>query len=136
MAKGARSSSTKANNAALKNKVFGPVENARAERLHAKLLELIAQPKPSAKTEDVDMDTKGGKDGEDASSKDSLTNATSTAQEKSSEEAMEVDAISKVGSKSKNRISKRRVSSRKSSMTFVTYKKGKKIGGGGKQKIY
>ncbi|KAB8291823.1 hypothetical protein EYC80_006607 [Monilinia laxa] len=135
MAKGARSSSTKANNAALKNKVFGPVENARAERMHAKLLELISQPKPSAKTEDVDMEAKEGKDGEDASSKDSLANATSTTQDKPSE-AMEVDAVSKVGSKSKNRISKRRVSSRKSSMTFVTYKKGKKVGGGGKQKIY
>lgn len=49
---------------------------------------------------------------------------------------MEVDGASKVSSKSKNRISKRKVSSRKSSMTFVTYKNGKKVGGGRKQKIY
>ncbi|RAL60873.1 hypothetical protein DID88_010197 [Monilinia fructigena] len=95
MAKARDSSSTKANNAALKNKVFGPVENARAERMHAKLLELISQPKPSAKTEDVDMETKGGKDGEDVSSKASLANATSTTQDKPSE-AMDVDAISKL----------------------------------------
>lgn len=60
MAKGARSSSNKANNVALKAKVFGPVENARAERLNAKLMELISQPKPkpTAKTEDVDMEAK------------------------------------------------------------------------------
>lgn len=64
MAKGARSSSIKANNSALKAKVFGPVENARAERLNAKLMELISQPKPSAKTEDVNMEAKEGKDEE------------------------------------------------------------------------
>ncbi|TGO55206.1 hypothetical protein BCON_0095g00200 [Botryotinia convoluta] len=133
MAKGARSSSIKANNSALKAKVFGPVENARAERLNAKLMELISQPKPSAKTEDVDMEGKEGK-GEEASAKDT-SNATAAAKEKPSEE-MEVDAISKVGSKSKNRISKRKVSSRKSQMTFTTYKNGKKVGGGRKQKIY
>ncbi|KAF7944461.1 hypothetical protein EAE96_010852 [Botrytis aclada] len=133
MAKGARSSSIKANNSALKAKVFGPVEDARAERMHAKLMELISQPKPSEKTVDVDMEGKEGK-GEEASAKDT-SNATAPAQEKPSEE-MEVDAISKVGSKSKNRISKRRVSSRKSQMTFTTYKNGKKVGGGRKQKIY
>ncbi|CAD6448440.1 0fabd925-02ff-44c6-b031-bbf25dc5af29 [Sclerotinia trifoliorum] len=133
MAKGARSSSIKANNSALKAKVFGPVENARAERLNAKLMELISQPKPSAKTEDVDMEGKEAKDVE-ASAKDT-TNDAAAAQEKPSEK-MEVDAISKVGSKSKNRISKRKVSSRKSQMTFTTYKNGKKVGGGRKQKIY
>jgi hypothetical protein len=62
MAKGARASTKKANHAALKAKVFGPVETARAERLHAKLMELASQPKPSAKAEDVDMDGKEGKD--------------------------------------------------------------------------
>ncbi|KAI9641560.1 hypothetical protein NHQ30_010372 [Ciborinia camelliae] len=135
MAKGARSSSNKANNAALKKKVFGPVETARAERMHAKLMELISQPKPEAKIEDVNMEAKEGKDGEEASANDTSNNAAPAIEVKPSEE-MEVDAISKVGSKSKNRISKRKVSSRKSSMTFVTYKKGKKVGGGGKQKIY
>ncbi|KAJ8068427.1 hypothetical protein OCU04_003984 [Sclerotinia nivalis] len=133
MAKGARSSSIKANNSALKAKVFGPVETARAERLNAKLMELISQPKPSAKTEDIDMEGKEGKDVE-ASAKDTSNDA-AAAQEKPSEK-MEVDAISKVGSKSKNRISKRKVSSRKSQMTFTTYKNGKKVGGGRKQKIY
>ncbi|KAI1378275.1 hypothetical protein F4677DRAFT_389602 [Hypoxylon crocopeplum] len=54
MAKSARSSSRKANNQRLKSKVFGPVEEARAERLSAKLLELAAQPKPP-KPESTEM---------------------------------------------------------------------------------
>ena len=37
MAKGARASSKKANRTKLRANVFGPVEQARAERLHAKL---------------------------------------------------------------------------------------------------
>lgn len=48
MAKSSRASSRKANNQRLKAKVFSPVEEARAERLSAKLLELAAQPKPPA----------------------------------------------------------------------------------------
>lgn len=47
MAKGSRSSARKFNNSKLKAKVFGPVENARTERLSAKLLELASQPKPA-----------------------------------------------------------------------------------------
>ncbi|KAK7429536.1 hypothetical protein QQZ08_003915 [Neonectria magnoliae] len=50
MAKSARASSRKANNQRLAAKVFGPVEAARAERLHAKLLELAKQPKPESET--------------------------------------------------------------------------------------
>lgn len=46
MAKGLRSSRNKANNRNLKAKVFGPVENARKERLSAKLLELASKPRP------------------------------------------------------------------------------------------
>ncbi|KAJ4366890.1 hypothetical protein N0V83_007418 [Neocucurbitaria cava] len=53
MAKSARASSKKANRTKLRARVFGPVEKARAERLHAKLLETIQQPKP----EKTDMDT-------------------------------------------------------------------------------
>ncbi|PQE13914.1 family UPF0642 protein [Rutstroemia sp. NJR-2017a BBW] len=130
MAKGARASTKKANHAALKAKVFGPVENARAERLHAKLMELASQPKPSAKAEDVDMDGKEGKDSAEGSGEDtSDNNVMPTAQEKQSEE-MEVDKDnSKPSSKtSKNRIFKKR-SSRHKTMTFTTYKNGKKVGG-------
>lgn len=58
MAKGLRSSRKKANNTKLRAKVFGPVENARKERLSAKLLELAARPRDSA-----DSDTKMVEDG-------------------------------------------------------------------------
>lgn len=53
MAKGARASSKKANRTKLRARVFGPAEKARAERIHAKLLETIQQPKP----EKTEMDT-------------------------------------------------------------------------------
>lgn len=59
MAKGARASSVKANNLALKKNVFGPVETARNERLHAKLAALIAQPKPSELKAGETMETAG-----------------------------------------------------------------------------
>ncbi|KAK4179636.1 hypothetical protein QBC36DRAFT_322183 [Triangularia setosa] len=52
MGKSSRASTIKQNNRRLKANVFGPVEAARAERLHAKLAELIAQPKP---VKEVDM---------------------------------------------------------------------------------
>lgn len=55
MAKGARASSTKANNAALKRNVFGPIEAARAERLSAKLLALVAAPRPSQQKDTGDV---------------------------------------------------------------------------------
>lgn len=57
MAKGARASTRKANNAALKSRVFGPVEDARTQRLSAKLLELAQQPK---KKDDVSMEVIDG----------------------------------------------------------------------------
>ncbi|KAF2114882.1 hypothetical protein BDV96DRAFT_576058 [Lophiotrema nucula] len=46
MAKGLRSSVKKSNRTKLRQRVFGPVEQARTERLHAKLLEAVQQPKP------------------------------------------------------------------------------------------
>ncbi|KAK4639695.1 hypothetical protein QC761_710605 [Podospora bellae-mahoneyi] len=51
MGKSSRASTIKQNNRKLKANVFGPVEAARAERLHAKLAELIAQPKPVKEVE-------------------------------------------------------------------------------------
>ena len=53
MAKGLRSSALKKNRSALKRKVFGPVESARNERMQAKLLEMVNQPKV---TMDVEKD--------------------------------------------------------------------------------
>lgn len=46
MAKSSRASTRKANNQRLKENVFGPVEDARQQRLAAKLLEIASQPKP------------------------------------------------------------------------------------------
>ena len=53
MAKGLRSSKVKTNKSKLRAKVFSPVEDARKERLSAKLLELASRPRTSA-----DSDTK------------------------------------------------------------------------------
>ena len=66
MAKGLRSSKLKANRAGLRSRVFGPSEDARKERLSAKLLEIVAKPKPSA-TEAKDTVMEEDIDGEEAS---------------------------------------------------------------------
>ena len=55
MAKSARASSIKKNKSGLKKKVFGPVEQARNERLSQKLMELASQPKPPR--EDMEEDS-------------------------------------------------------------------------------
>ncbi|KAK2628581.1 hypothetical protein QTJ16_001684 [Diplocarpon rosae] len=62
MAKGARASKIKANNAKLKGEVFGPVETNRTARLSAKLLELASQPRPKPPVKDVEMDKKDSKE--------------------------------------------------------------------------
>jgi len=58
MAKGARASSKKANRTKLRARVFGPADKARAERIHAKLLETIQQPKPEKTNMDTTEDCK------------------------------------------------------------------------------
>lgn len=58
MAKGLRSSKNKNNNVKLRAKVFGPVEDARKERLSAKLLELASKPRIP-----TDSDMKMAEDG-------------------------------------------------------------------------
>lgn len=63
MAKSARASVIKKNNQRLKANVFGPVEQARAERLSAKLLELAKAPKPEREA-DTKMDVENDDDGE------------------------------------------------------------------------
>lgn len=55
MAKSARASTRKRNNANLRTKVFGPAQDARLERLSAKLQEIANTPKPeSEKQMEVD----------------------------------------------------------------------------------
>ncbi|KAJ4405485.1 hypothetical protein N0V91_005225 [Didymella pomorum] len=66
MAKGLRASSERTNRRKLRANVFGPVEKARAERLHAKLLATINSEKPArpekkeidVDEEDMDVDDK------------------------------------------------------------------------------
>lgn len=61
MAKGLRSSVKKSNRTKLRSRVFEPVENARLERLHKKLLETAQQPKPEAqKKNEMDLDSAEG----------------------------------------------------------------------------
>lgn len=66
MAKSARASSNKKNSQALRAKVFDPAANARAERLSAKLQDLISQPK--AKDAEV-MDVEQPEDAAEQDSK-------------------------------------------------------------------
>ena len=54
MAKGLRASRNKANNAKLRANVFSPAEDARKERLSAKLMELASKPK-ARRNDDIDM---------------------------------------------------------------------------------
>ena len=58
MAKSARASTRKRNNANLRTKVFGPAFDARTERLSAKLQEIANTPKPE---EDKQMEVDGVK---------------------------------------------------------------------------
>ena len=51
MAKGLRSSRVKTNKSKLRAQVFGPVEDARKERLSAQLLELASRPRTSANSD-------------------------------------------------------------------------------------
>ncbi|KAJ4982517.1 hypothetical protein SVAN01_11990 [Stagonosporopsis vannaccii] len=64
MAKGLRASTERTNRRKLRANVFGPVEKARAERLHAKLLATINAEKPAPAPK------KGADDAESAAAKD------------------------------------------------------------------
>ena len=56
MAKGARASTRKRNNRALRAKIFGPASDARTDRLSTKLQELASLAGPSNETSmDVDI---------------------------------------------------------------------------------
>lgn len=73
MAKSSRSSTRKANNQRLKENVFGPVEDARQQRLAAKLLEIASQPKPVPEKEM--KDTPEGDETEQKAADDSKTDS-------------------------------------------------------------
>ncbi|KAL5604693.1 hypothetical protein BROUX41_001956 [Berkeleyomyces rouxiae] len=106
MARSSRSSAIKNNNSKLKSRVFGPVEDARTQRLSAKLLELAKAAKPVV---DVKMDDAV----EDEEPETSKTG-----------DDMEVDGAAKaktsVSASSKRILKKRK--SKKSSIVFKTFK--------------
>ncbi|KAM0543563.1 hypothetical protein ACHAPJ_012229 [Fusarium lateritium] len=113
MAKSSRSSTRKANNRRLVQKVFGPAEAARNERLSAKLLEVAKQPKPESS--DVNMNTQEEEANDDAKE---------TVQDE--ETTMDVDSVKKPSS---GRIEKKRADKRKqksSKIVFKAYGKNKK----------
>lgn len=60
MAKSARASRLKSNKTRLRRKVFGPVVDARTERLSQKLQDLAAQPKPETEKPQMDVDESKG----------------------------------------------------------------------------
>ncbi|KAJ5279896.1 hypothetical protein N7478_005268 [Penicillium angulare] len=96
MAKSIRASVSKRNRANLRKKVFGPVVDARTERLAAKLQELASQPRPetSAKSE---MELKS----EETADQDSGAKAAAA------DEAMDVDTkSSKSRSQKSGRVQK------------------------------
>jgi Protein of unknown function (DUF2423) len=66
MAKGARASSRKRNNAALRATIFGPAHDARTKRLSAKLQELVSKPK-SADEKVMEVDSVSAEEKEQAS---------------------------------------------------------------------
>lgn len=76
MAKSSRASTRKANNQRLKENVFGPVEDARQQRLAAKLLEIASQPKPVPEKEM--KDTPEAEDTEQKAAEDSKTDSKKT----------------------------------------------------------
>ncbi|KAF2750423.1 hypothetical protein M011DRAFT_474866 [Sporormia fimetaria CBS 119925] len=62
MAKGLRSSVKKSNRTKLRANVFQPVETARAERIHQKILETLQQPKPEPPKKAAEMEVDSTED--------------------------------------------------------------------------
>ncbi|KAI4597058.1 hypothetical protein KJ359_004971 [Pestalotiopsis sp. 9143b] len=108
MAKSSRASTTKTNNQRLKAKVFGPVEQARMERLSAKLLEVASAPKPEKAEAENEMKIVDEED-EAKTGQDDAT--------------MDVDKPSANTRSSKNRIAKRK---KPSKIVFPKYSDRKK----------
>ncbi|KAI9796810.1 MAG: major facilitator super transporter protein [Piccolia ochrophora] len=104
MAKGLRSGVKKANKSRLRARVFSGVEDARTERLSAKLVELAARPR-SAQHDDAEMDT-----GESDMDLD--------------DDSMKASGKRRKG-KGSGRVQKPRRRKARNSMTFPVYKKTK-----------
>ncbi|KAJ5658057.1 uncharacterized protein N7484_001706 [Penicillium longicatenatum] len=105
MAKSIRASVSKRNRANLRKKVFGPVVDARTERLAAKLQELASQPRPKA-PENSNME----------SNSDDSAGQGSDAKAAPADEAMDIDV------KSSKRHQKGRVQKSKKPRNNIVFK--------------
>ncbi|MCJ1472836.1 hypothetical protein MMC13_001485 [Lambiella insularis] len=104
MAKGLRASTKKANRAKLRSKVFAPVEDARTQRLSAKLLELASKQRPK-----TDEDVKMGEEAENGMDIDDLSSPVTDRRS------------------SRFRIQKRRRGKASSSVAFPVYTRGRQV---------
>ncbi|KAK4457437.1 hypothetical protein QBC42DRAFT_212739 [Cladorrhinum samala] len=109
MGKSSRASTIKQNNQKLKKNVFGPVEQARAERLYAKMAELVAAPKPVKEVEMADEAEEEAEQANDVAAEEE-------------EAAMEVDGAK--SEKPKKKLERKR-RGKKSNIVFR--KKGPKV---------
>ncbi|KAF2421260.1 hypothetical protein EJ08DRAFT_653501 [Tothia fuscella] len=96
MAKGLRASVKKNNRTKLRSKVFGPVVDARTERLSQKLLALAEQPRPSKTEMEVDP------------AKEIAGEQPTTEEERPQAEAMDVDGAAQNESAPKRSSTSRR----------------------------
>ncbi|KAL2037022.1 hypothetical protein N7G274_010307 [Stereocaulon virgatum] len=125
MAKGLRSSRNKANNLKLRSRIFGPVEDARKDRLSAKLLELASKPKEKTEN-DIEM----ADDDKDSKRPNKKVEADLPV----GEEEMDFDRVknstnaTKSGSRASGRIQKRWRSKARAAMVFPVYNKGRRVG--------
>ncbi|KAI9790357.1 MAG: hypothetical protein M1816_005175 [Peltula sp. TS41687] len=128
MAKSLRASNKKGNKARLRSKVFGPVEDARTERLSAKLLELATSAMPVATPEStMDIDKTAAEEEKSMAPKERPVNS----------DEMDVDDVvshpvksstNKKG-QSSSRVQKKGRRKGSSSILFPSYQKGKRLQG-------
>ncbi|KAJ0324280.1 hypothetical protein COL5a_007947 [Colletotrichum fioriniae] len=124
MAKSARASVIKKNNQRLKANVFGPVEQARAERLSAKLLELAKAPKPEREA-DIKMDVEEQDD-------DAEINGDDEKKEAKADDSMDVDSAKP--KRRSGRIQKQRKKTSKVVFPKYSDRRGGSKGGVSKRK--
>ena len=117
MAKSARASVRKRNNAKLRSTVFGPAADARTARLSARLQELVSLPKPDRKSETSSMDTDDAEQPTEANKADSA------------EEDMDVDVpaskstVESASRKKKpSRIEKKKINRNRKAKNSITFK--------------
>ncbi|KAL2050782.1 hypothetical protein ABVK25_009020 [Lepraria finkii] len=126
MAKSLRSSRNKTNNLKLRSKVFGPVEDARKERLSAKLLELAS--KPIEKTEEDAKMIHDDKESKQPKETESEADLLVSEGEMDLDQANTSTNATNSGSRSIGSIQKKGRGKARAAMVFPVYKKGRRVG--------